>query len=289
MWITFSASASPFGAETSLKAERTPTPVQAFEHRLGDRQRSPQENAMPQNDRVAIVTGSGRGIGRAIALRLAADGASVVINYRSDAEAAEQVAATIEAAGGRATVVKADVADPAQLRSLFDAAERGYGGLDVFVHNAYGAVHGPIAQATDDDYAHAFAANALATFVAFREASSRMRDDGRVVLVSTAITRVSNPGTSLYSASKAAGEQLVRVLAREVAPRGITVNSVLPGPVNTDAAQAVMDTMRASVDRTPLGRIGEPEDIADVVAFLASDQARWITGQRIVADGGLTA
>ncbi|WP_308193502.1 SDR family oxidoreductase [Nonomuraea sp. MG754425] len=185
-------------------------------------------------------------------------------------------------------MVGADVTDPAQLRSLFETAERGYGGLDVFVHNAYGFVHGPLAQAADEDYAHGFAANALATFMAFREATTRVREYGRIVLVSTAITRASNPGTSLYAASKAAGEQLVRVLAREVAPRGTTVNSVLPGPVNTDAAQAIMDTMAASISRTPLSRIGEPEDIADVVAFLASDQARWITGQRIVADGGLT-
>ncbi|TDD00708.1 SDR family oxidoreductase [Nonomuraea diastatica] len=239
--------------------------------------------------RVALITGGGRGIGRAIALRLAADGANVVVNYRSDVQAAKQVAAAVENLGGQAAVIRADVADPEQLRALFDTAEGAFGGLDVFVHNAFGATLGPLALATDEDYAQNFATNSLAAFVAFREAATRLRDGGRIVYVSTAITRVSNPGSSLYSASKAAGEQLVRVLAREVAARGITVNSVLPGPVDTDSARAIIDQLTPSVNRTPFGRIGEPEDIADVVAFLASDQARWITGQRIVADGGLTA
>ncbi|WP_433192297.1 SDR family oxidoreductase [Nocardia sp. CA-107356] len=244
---------------------------------------------MPNTDRVAIVTGSARSIGRAIALRLAADGAKVVVNYKGNAEAAEEVASTIEAAGGQATVVQADVSDPAQLRSLFDAAEHRYGGLDVFVHNAYGFAAGPIAGASDDDYTRSFATNAQATFVAFREAAARVRDGGRIVYISSSATRASDPSTSLYSASKAAGEQLVRAFAREVGPRGITVNSVLPGPTNTDAMQPMKEMLTERVARTPLGRFGEPEDIADVVGFLASNDARWVTGQSIAADGGLTA
>ncbi|GAA3261923.1 hypothetical protein GCM10020216_102960 [Nonomuraea helvata] len=186
-------------------------------------------------------------------------------------------------------MVKADVTDPAQLRSLFDAAEREYGGLDVFVHNAYGFAHGPLARAADEDYAHTFTANSQATFVAFREVAGRMRDDGRIVYISSSATRASSPSEPLYSASKAAGEQLVRAFSREVAPRRITVNAVLPGPTNTDSVQDVMDMLADAIRRTPLGRIGEPEDIADVVAFLASDQARWVIGQRIAVDGGLTA
>ncbi|GAA3220218.1 hypothetical protein GCM10020216_031000 [Nonomuraea helvata] len=140
-------------------------------------------------------------------------------------------------------MVEADVADPAQLRALFEAAEREYGGLDVFVHNAYGYSHGPIAEAADDDYTNTFAANSHTTFVAFREAATRVRDNGRIVYISSAATRWKDPFTALYSASKAAGEQLVRAFAREVAPRGITVNSVLPGPVNTDAVQPVLDML----------------------------------------------
>ncbi|TDD81179.1 SDR family oxidoreductase [Actinomadura darangshiensis] len=244
---------------------------------------------MPQSGRIAIVTGSGRSIGRAIALRLAEDGARVVINYKSNAEAAKKVASTIKASGGQATMVQADVADPVQLRSLFDTAEREYGGLDVFVHNAYGFAHGPIAGASGDDYTHTFAAKSQATFAAFREAATRIRDGGRIVYISSSATRFYDPSTSLYAARKSVGEQLVRHFDREVAQRKVTVNSVLPGPVNTDAIQPILDMLADLIGQTPLGRLGEPEDIVDVVAFLASGEARWITGQRISVDGGLTA
>lgn len=239
-------------------------------------------------NKVAIVTGSGRGIGRATALRLAADGTRVVVNYRSDAGAAEQVVATIGEGGGDATAVRADVSDPAQLRSLFDAAEERFGGLDVFVHNAYGFARSTLSQSSDDDYEHTFAANARATFVAFREAATRVRDDGRIVYVSSAATRTSRPEGGLYSASKAAGEQLVRTFSREVAARGVTVNSVLPGQVETDALKAAGIPAEQVIALTPMGRLGQPEDIADVIGFLASDAARWVTGQSIAVDGGLT-
>ncbi|MEU6564881.1 SDR family oxidoreductase [Nocardia nova] len=244
---------------------------------------------MSNTDRVAVVAGSGRSIGRAIALRLAADGAKVVVNYKSNAEAAERVAATIESGGGQAVAVRADVTDPAQLTSLLDAAQGRFGGLDVYVHNAYGYAAGPISAASDEDYARTFAANSQAAFVAFREAGRRVRDGGRIVYISSSATRASDPFMPLYTASKAAGEQLVRSFAREVAPRGITVNSVLPGPTDTDAVQGIRELLAERVQRTPLGRLGEPEDIADVVGFLASHDARWVTGQSIAADGGLTA
>jgi 3-oxoacyl-[acyl-carrier protein] reductase len=238
--------------------------------------------------KVAIVTGSGRGIGRATALRLAADGARVVVNYRSNAGAAKQVAATIGERGGEATVVQADVSDPAEMRSLFDAAEEQFGGLDVFVHNAYGFTRSTLTESSDDDYEHTFTANARATFVAFREAATRVRDGGRIVYVSSAATRTSRPEGGLYAASKAAGEQLVRTFSREVAARGITVNSVLPGQVETDALKAAGIPAEQIIALTPMGRLGQPEDIADVIGFLASDAARWVTGQTIAADGGLT-
>ncbi|MEV5751585.1 SDR family oxidoreductase [Actinoallomurus sp. NPDC052308] len=238
--------------------------------------------------KVAIVTGSSRGIGRAIASRLAADGMQVVINYKSDLGAAEDVASTIEKSGGKAAIVQADVTDPAQLRTLFDSAEQRYGALDVFVHNAYGAAFGTIAEASDDDYERTFGANARATFVAFREAATRVRDGGRIVFVSSSITRTGNP-PALYSASKAAGEQLARTFAREVAARRITVNSVLAGLTETDGLRATVGPPTGElVRRIPMGRIGRPEDIADVVGFIASDGARWITGQSIAVDGGMT-
>jgi len=245
---------------------------------------------MPSNatDRVAVVTGSSRGIGRATALRLAADGVAVVVNYRTEAASAERVVADIEANGGRATMTRADAADPAELRTLLDSAEHHYGGLDVLVHNAAGFVRGPLAAATDGDYGHAFSLNAQATFIALSEAGRRMRDGGRIVFISSAATRINPPGEALYAASKAAGEHLVRTFAREIGPRGITVNSVLPGPTDTDGFAAASAPVEALISQTPLGRLGEPEDIAEVVGFLASDAARWITGQSITVDGGLS-
>jgi 3-oxoacyl-[acyl-carrier protein] reductase len=244
------------------------------------------------SDRVAVVTGSSRGIGRAIALRLAADGARVVVNYNSDVDAARQVVTTIEAAGGKATAVQADVSDPKQLRAVFDATDQHYGGLDVFVHNAPGFAGGPLAAASDEEYQRTFDVNSRATFMALRESAQRIRDGGRIVFISSSVTRASIPGLGLYSASKAAGEQLVRTFAREIAARGVTVNSVLPGITDTDGYRskpAAPEEAAAAVARTPLGRIGQPEDIADVVGFLASDGGRWVTGNSIAVDGGLTA
>ncbi|MGK5531843.1 SDR family oxidoreductase [Streptomyces sp. URMC 129] len=240
-------------------------------------------------DKVAVVTGSSRGIGRAIALRLAADGVRVVVNYRKTAGAAEEVAAAVEESGGRAAVVRADVTDPAQLRSLFDAAERHFGGLDVFVHNAYAFVQSPLADATDEDYEVSFSANARATFVGLREAATRVRDGGRIIFISSSVTRVGYPTTALYAASKAAGEQMVRTVAREVASRGITVNSLLAGQTLTDGfRETVDDPPEVIARRIPMGRLGRPEDIADVVGFFASDASRWITGQSLAVDGGQT-
>lgn len=238
--------------------------------------------------RVAVVTGSSRGIGRATALRLAADGSAVVVNYHSDADAARRVVAAVEEQGGSAVAIRADAAAPRELRALIDAAEQRYGGLDVLVHNAAGFTRGPLTDAADEDYEHVFDLNARATFVALREAGRRMRDGGRIVYVSSVATRLSPPGEALYAAGKAAGEQLVRGFAREMGERGITVNSVLPGPTDTDGFAAGGAPVEALVARTPLGRLGRPEDIADVVAFLASDGARWVTGQSVTVDGGLT-
>ncbi|WP_416566554.1 SDR family oxidoreductase [Nocardia testacea] len=236
---------------------------------------------------VAVVTGGSRGIGRAIAQRLGGAGTAVVVNYRTDGAAAAEVVTAIETGGGRALSVRSDVSDPGQVRTLFDTAEQTFGGIDIVVSNAGIARFAPLAEATDEDFDQQFAINTKATFYILREAANRLCDGGRIVLVSSGANRTHRPGSGLYAAGKAASEQLVRVLARELAPRAITVNSVLPGAVRTDAPAAAgvgqLDRIAATI---PMGRVGEPTDIADIVAFLVSQEARWITGASIPASGG---
>lgn len=244
---------------------------------------------MTQETRVALVTGASRGIGRAIAERLGATGTSVVINYHADHHAAAEAVDAVERTGGEAVAVRADVTDSGQLRHLFDAAEQRFGPLDIVVSNVGTARFSPLADATDEDFETIFATNTRAGFMALREAANRVHAGGRVVVISAGVTATHRPGTGVYAASKAAVEQLVRVLARELAPQRITVNSVLPGATRTDALTTgipgeVIEKMAAE---TPLGRLGEPDDIADIVAFLASHDGRWITGQSIAAGGGV--
>ncbi|RKT83213.1 3-oxoacyl-[acyl-carrier protein] reductase [Saccharopolyspora antimicrobica] len=238
--------------------------------------------------RSALVTGSSRAASAAIAERVGADGLSVVVNYRSDRAAAGELVAGIEAGGGRAVAAQADVTDPAQLRALFDFAEQQFGGLDVLVNNVGTARFAPIAESTDADYDLLFGTNTRTAFTALREAANRLRDGGRIVAISSGVTANHRPGTGLYGAAKAAVDQLVRVLARELGPRGITVNSVRPGATRTDALLELQpeEALQRMAAETPLGRIGEPADIADLTAFLVSDDARWITGQIINAGGG---
>jgi 3-oxoacyl-[acyl-carrier protein] reductase len=242
---------------------------------------------MHVEERVAVVTGGSRGIGLAVSERLAASGLRIVIGSRGE-EAAERAVARIKEAGGQAVAASADVTEPASVRGLFDAAEDAYGRVDVWVNNAGTATMGPLEHTTDEDFERHFAANVRGTFVALREAARRIRDHGRVVLISSALTVSPMPGAALLAASKAAGDQLARTLAWELGPRSVTVNSVLPGLTRT----GVLDTVPAHVvardeARTPLGRLGEPEDIAEIVGFLASDAGRWVTGQTLHAAGGM--
>jgi 3-oxoacyl-[acyl-carrier protein] reductase len=245
--------------------------------------------------KVALVTGASRGIGRAVAERLGQDGASVVVNYYANRPGADEharadeVVRTIDKSGGSAVAAEADVADAEQLRSLFDVAEQQFGGLDILVNNAAAWRFAPIADLTVDDFDVVFSTNARAAFVAMHEAANRMRDGGRVVVIGAGLALMPRPGTAIYGASKAAVNHLVRVLAHELGPRQITVNSVLPGAVNTDALKETMNSemIAGEIAATPLRRLGEPEDIADIAAFLASDQGRWVTGQCIGAGGGM--
>jgi 3-oxoacyl-[acyl-carrier protein] reductase len=239
--------------------------------------------------RTVIVTGAARGIGRAVAERLGTAGARVVVNYRSDAVAAETAVAAIRGAGGEATAVHADLAVSEQVHRLFSVARQRYGDPRVVVHCAAVTHFAPLDQATDADYDRVFDANTRATFATLRAAAGSVVDEGRIIVISSGAAVVPRANAGLYGASKAAGDQLVRVLATELAARRVTVNSVLPGPTRTEKVMAEVppEQLSAIAAGIPLGRLAEPSDIADVVAFLASDAGRWITGQTLHAGGGM--
>ncbi|HLV81470.1 MAG TPA: 3-oxoacyl-ACP reductase family protein [Chthonomonadaceae bacterium] len=241
-------------------------------------------------DKAAVVTGASRGIGAAIARRLAAEGAQVLVNYHRSAEAAEKVVAGIEAAGGRAFAAQADMADLAQIRRLFAAVRDRWGRLDILVNNAGVARFRPLEEIEADDYERQFAVNVRGVLFATQEAARLMAETGgRIINISSGAAAAAPPGASVYSASKAAVETLTRVYAAELGPRGITVNAISPGLIQTDMLDAVIpaEARQTMIARTPLRRLGTPEEIADAVAFLASEEARFITGQVLAVSGGL--
>lgn len=233
--------------------------------------------------KTAIVTGASRGIGRAIARKLAAEGARVVINYTRSAAEAESLAAET---GGLA--VQADVADPLQVTHLFATAEAHYGPLDILVNNAGVAIFSPISAMSLEDFDRTFAINTRGTFLCVREAAPRLRDNGRIVSISTGATFTSGPNSGVYCGSKAALEQFTRALAKELGARGITANTVSPGFTDTDMLKQFPHLVAVAEQMSPLGRMGQPEDVADVVAWLCTDQARWVTGQNLQAGGGVS-
>lgn len=237
--------------------------------------------------KIALVTGSSRGIGRAIAERLARDGATVVVNYAKSADAAEQVLQEIRGAGGKAVAIRADIANVADVRKLYADIKQQFGHVDIVVNNA-GVLPptAPVAEETEQTFDQVFGL-LKGTYFSMQEAARLMADGGRIVNISSSTTRSWSPGYSIYAGSKSAIEQFTRSLSRELGPRGITVNAVIPGLTDTDMISGYSQTVRDAVARnTTLGRIGKPQDIADVVAFMVSDDARWITGQLIVANGG---
>jgi 3-oxoacyl-[acyl-carrier protein] reductase len=242
-----------------------------------------------QNQKVALVTGASRGIGAAIAQRLARDGFTVIVNYAESAEPAEALVRSIQQAGGQALAAKADVSNTADVRRLFDATETAFGGVDVLVNNAGIMQLANVADAEDASFDRQIAVNLKGTFNTLREAATRLRTGGRIVNFSSSVVGLLQPGYGIYAATKAGVEAMTSVFAKELRGRDITVNAIAPGPTATDLflkgkPQEVVDRL---AKLAPLERLGQPEDIADAVAFLAGPDAGWINGQVLRANGGI--
>ncbi|MCI3204070.1 MULTISPECIES: SDR family oxidoreductase [Pseudomonadota] len=244
---------------------------------------------MTTQEKIALVTGASRGIGAAIARRLAADGFTVVVNYAGNATEAEQVVADIEKSGGRAISAQADVSDAAAVSRLFDGAEAAYGGIDVLVNNAGIMKLAPLADSDDALFDSQVAVNLKGTFNTLRLASRRLRDGGRIINFSTSVIGLRLENYGVYAATKAAVETLTAILSKELRGRSITVNAVAPGPTATDLflhgkSPELIERMSKM---NPLERLGTPDDIAHAVAFLASPAGGWINGQVLRANGGM--
>jgi 3-oxoacyl-[acyl-carrier protein] reductase len=239
--------------------------------------------------RVAIVTGGSRGIGRATAKRLAADGLSVVVVYASRREQADEVVAEITAAGGSAVAAQADVGSDADMTAVFDLAQRQYGGVDVVVNAAGRMILAPIAELDLDDLDAMYRTNVRGTFIAARLAAQRLRDGGSIVTFSTSVIGLQFPTYGGYNASKGAVEAMTLILARELRGRNINVNAVAPGPTATDLFLDGKDqeTIDRLAKQPPLERLGQADDIAGVVGFLAGPSGHWVNGQVIRANGGI--
>lgn len=239
--------------------------------------------------KVAIVTGASGGIGAAVARRLARDGFTVVVNYSGDSASAEALVVQIETAGGRAVAARANIADPAAAARLFDTAEAAFGGVDVLVNNAGIMRLATIAESDDALFDSQIAVNLKGTFNTLREASRRLRGGGRIINISSSVTTLLQPTYGVYAATKAAVEAMTSILTRELRGRDITVNAIAPGPTATKLfldgkPQEVIDRLSKAA---PLERLGQPEDIAAAVAFLAGPDGGWINGQTLRANGGI--
>jgi 3-oxoacyl-[acyl-carrier protein] reductase len=240
-------------------------------------------------DKIAIVTGASRGIGAAIAQRLAQDGATVIVNYAGKSEEADAVVRAIEAAGGRAVTAQADVSDPAAVARMFDSAEAGFGGVDILVNNAGIMKLAPIAGSDDALFDSQIAVNLKGSFNAMREAAKRLRGGGRIINLSSTVVVRKAETYGVYVATKAAVEGMTGILAKELRGRTITVNAVAPGPIGTDLFLngKSPEQIEQLAKMTPLERLGTPDDIANVVAFLVSPEGGWINGQVLRPNGGM--
>jgi 3-oxoacyl-[acyl-carrier protein] reductase len=243
--------------------------------------------------KTAVVTGASKGIGAGIAKGLAAEGAAVVINYASSKDGADRVVADIKAKGGKAIAVQGDVAKAADVEKIFAETKKAFGRLDILVNNA-GVYYSflPLEEVTEADFHRHFNVNVLGLLLATKEAAKLFGDEGgSVINIGSAVTELNSPNTVVYTATKGAVDAVTRVLAKELGPRKIRVNSINPGLVDTEGTHAMgvigNDFEKQFVAQTPLGRTGRPDDIAPVAVFLASDESRWVTGDTLVVSGGL--
>ncbi|MBD2203583.1 SDR family oxidoreductase [Calothrix sp. FACHB-1219] len=241
----------------------------------------------PLSSKVAIVTGSSRGIGRAIAERLGQDGANVVVTYIGNEERAQEVVSKIQLTGAEAIAVQVDLRKIADVRSLFQKTLNHFGKVDILVNNAAGKnLFKPTAEMNEEEYDSMFDIT-KGVYFALQEAARHLADGGRIVSISTGGTSMALPAAGAYTGSKAAIEQFSKALAKEVGVRGITVNTVAPGVTETDGLVLNQEQVNHLIDQTPLGRLGKPSDIASTVALIVSQDAHWITGQNIRATGGI--
>jgi 3-oxoacyl-[acyl-carrier protein] reductase len=242
------------------------------------------------NGKVAIVTGASKGIGAAIAKSLAAEGASVVVNYASSKAGADAVVAEITKAGGKAVAVGGSVADAATAQALVDAAIKHYGKLDILVNNAGVYEFAPIENITEEHYHKQFNVNVLGLLLTTQAAVKHLGEGASIINIGSVVTRALPPATVVYTATKGAVDAISGVLSKELGPRKIRVNALNPGMVETEGAHAVGaiggEFEQYALANTPLGRIGQPNDIASIAVFLASDDSYWLTGERLYAGGG---
>lgn len=238
------------------------------------------------NGKIAIVTGGSGGIGSATCIRLAADGAKVVVHYGGSEDKANKVVNQIKQKGGQAIAIQADISNGESVINLFESTEKQFGKPDIIVNFAGTGDVGKLAEMDEANFDKVFGLNAKGSFFCMKEAANRLNDNGRIINISSCLVPRPQPGFSLYIASKAAIESMSKVLAMELGDRHITVNTVSPGPTETEMYASSGDDAQAAAAQSPFNRIGQPEDIADVVSFVASDDARWMTGQTFNVGGG---
>jgi len=241
--------------------------------------------------KVAVVTGASKGIGAAIAKSLAAAGASVVVNYASSKAGADTVVAAITSAGGKAVAVGGDVSKAAEAQGIIDAAIKNYGRLDILVNNSGVYEFGAIEAITEEHFHKQFNINVLGLLLVTQAAVKHLGEGGSIINIGSVVSRITPPGSAVYTGTKGAVDAITGVLSRELGPRKIRVNALNPGMVETEGTTSAgfigSDMEKALIPQTPLGRIGQPNDIASVAVFLASDDSGWLTGEQLLVGGGL--